>query len=285
MLGARRNITDLDDPLVQAHADELEEQEIRSVRVSPLSTVQLAVSVTPGAPGGPADDLPFQAIVVCTDSNGDLTPTEWMVEYRRAIDLPAVRCVFVSGSACANFATGLDVARGMVASGVAEAVLLVTVDKILSGTRYPPISMTVFSDGAASCMVTATPEPGSFRLLGSATEQWFDDDPGELVHARTILNAMRSAGYRAASGPVDTIGHMVTPNFGKATRQLLAMAIPGQIRPHSGLVSTVGHCFASDVPLNLRDLVQTGLLSDGETVLAAASSATMLSAMVFEYTD
>jgi 3-oxoacyl-[acyl-carrier-protein] synthase III len=222
---------------------------------------------------------------VCTDSVGDITPSEWLRDYQRATDLPSTRALFVSGSACANFATGVDVAHGLVASGAAESVLLVTVDKVQSGTRYPPISQTVFSDGAVSCLVTDAPGDETFRLLGSASEHWSGDSGGsDLVRARKILPAMRSATYRAAVGPVDHISHIVTPNFGKATRQLLAMAVPGSVsRLHTGLVAEVGHCFASDIPLNLRHLARSGQLTTGDAVLAAASSSNTLSAMVFEY--
>jgi 3-oxoacyl-[acyl-carrier-protein] synthase III len=284
--GARVDIRDLADAKVQANLDSLAQQGISGVRVSEESTAQLALGVTPGAPDGPASNVAFQAVVVCTDSIEDTTPTEWLVDFQDAAGLGATRAVFVSGSACGNFATGLDVSRGLIASGNADSVLLVLADKVLSGTRHPTLSMTVFSDAAVSCLVTAAPERPSFQLVATATETLPKPrhEPSELVHARTILTATRSAANRATSGRTSSIRHVVTPNFGTSTRELLAMAISiPSAHLYPGLVSENGHCFGADVPLNLSELTRSGLLADGHEVLAIASSSTTLSVMVFRY--
>ena len=287
-LGDRVGIGDLDDTEVRANLDLLREQGIANVRISSLSTADLALSVIPGAPGGPPAGPSFQAVVFCSDSVRDRTPAETVLHLRNGADLFSTQIVFVSGSACANLAVGLDVSRGLIAAGVADSVLLLTADTLLSGTRFPPISSTVFSDGAASCLVTARPVASSFRLLGTATENWpaIDDDGGELAAPRKLLTATRSAAGRATGGSLDGFHHLVTPNFGDSTRRLLAMAVPSSsLRPHPGVVSEVGHCFAADVLLNLHDLEHRRLINDGDKVLTIAASRQSLSVMTFQYCE
>src|SRR5205814_6534686 len=129
-LGDRVVIGDLDDAKVMENLDLLREQGIANVRVSTLSTADLALSVIPGAPGGPPPGPAFQAVVFCSDSVEDKSPTDTVLRLRNGAALFSAQVVFVSGSACANLGLGLDVSRGLIAAGVADSVLLVTADKV-----------------------------------------------------------------------------------------------------------------------------------------------------------
>ena len=286
-LGACVDVRDLDDPLVRSHADRLAEQGILSARVSPLGTTELTRAVLPGAPGFPAGSVAFDCLIVCTDSAPAEWVADWLIDLRSGAGLRTVRALFVSGESCGGFAAGVDVARGLIVSGSAGAVLVVTVDRIPEGTRFPPISTTVYSDGAVSCLVAAAPpRSSSFRLLGSATETWLPE-PGRadgMGAARTLTMAVRAATARVSGGSVERFRYLVTPNFGRSTRHLIGMAAAMPVdRLHSGDIGRTGHCFASDIPLNLAELEESGALDDGDEILAVTSSRHALSAMALRY--
>jgi 3-oxoacyl-[acyl-carrier-protein] synthase III len=281
-LGAEVTLEELDDPTLRANVATLKSQGFFGVRVSSLSTVELALAVMTEI--GLAS---FEAVVVCTDSLGETGPSDFVLDIQRAAHLDSTRTIFVSGGECANFVVGLDVATGLVATGAADPVLLVLVDRVIAGTRYTPVSDSAYSDGAVSCRVSATPGENSFRLMGSATETRLPRDAtwGDLADARTTLAAMRTAATRAMDddGSV-SVRHVITLNLGDRARQLIAMAAPVPSgRLYSDSVRKHAHCFGADIPLNLDDLASSRLLTDGDGVLALATSRHAFSATLFRY--
>jgi 3-oxoacyl-[acyl-carrier-protein] synthase III len=277
------DVGDLDDQGVRDNLDMLREQGYRQIRVAAGSTADLALAVTPGAPGGPGDGPAFDAVIVCTDAVEGQPPGDWSAAYQLAAGLESAPVFLVTGTACANFAAGLDAARGMIASGVAEDVLLVLVDRVVEGSRYTAISRSVYSDAAVSCLVSARPAAGSFRLLRTAIEirlprdgQW-----NELADARTTILAMSRAVKRAAGEfPVDGFDRVLTLNLGATARKLISMST--RVSPEhvfTGPVEELGHCFAADIPLNLRALQESGSLGADARILALASSRASLAAI------
>jgi 3-oxoacyl-[acyl-carrier-protein] synthase-3 len=285
--GAPVDLGDLDDQGVSDNLAMLREQGFRKVCVANGSTAELALAVTPGAPGGLAGAAEFDTVIICTDAVEGRPPGEWSSTYQLAAGLESASVLLVTGAACANFAAGLDAARGMIASGVAENVLLVMVDRLVEGSRYTAISRSVYSDAAVSCIVSARPAPGSFRLLRTATETRLPQDGewSELADARTTLLAMNRAAKRAAGDrPADRFDHVLTLNIGATARKLLSMAA----RVHeehvfTGPIGELGHCYAADIPLNLRALTESGTLGLDDYILALASSRSSLAAIVLAF--
>ncbi|MDJ0105739.1 hypothetical protein QM646_04945 [Rhodococcus erythropolis] len=276
-LGVRVRVRDLDDPMVRDNRGKLEKGSSTVVRVSDRKAAELAVAVILDS------DIGFQAVVVCTDSLDDDSPTDWVRKLRAAAGLHSIRTLLVSGAACANFAAGLEVARGLIFAGSAVSVLLVTTDKVSVGTRYQALGATVIGDGAVACMVTTNPGCGQFRMVDQATETWAGS-AGRLGHAKTMLTATRSAAKKVAGGDLAVVRHVVTPNFDRTTRQLLVMAASADSASlHPGLLSEVGHCFAADVPLNLHDLARSGVADRGHLVLTVSCGQDTVSVTVFEY--
>lgn len=277
------DLGDLDDHAVRENLGMLREQGYQQILVTAGSTTDLALAVTPGAPGGPADVPEFDTVIVCTDAVEGQPPGVWSSAYQFAAGLDFAPVFLVTGAACANFAPGLDAARGLIASGVAENVLLVTVERVVEGSRYTAISRSVYSDAAVSCLVSAHRAAGAFRLLGTAIEPRLtrDGEWNELADARTSVLAMNKAAKRAAGEqPLDSFDHLLTLNLGATARKLLAMStrLPSN-RVFTGPVAELGHCFAGDIPLNLRALQESGTLAQNARVLALASSRSALAAI------
>jgi len=284
-LGVPTPLRELATDVVDGQADLLRAQGYDLVRIAPCLTTELALSVTPGAPGGPATGASFDTIVLCSDSaDAGAAPGDWCLAFQRAAGLDGVRVLLVTGSACANFALGLEVAGSLIATRASACVLVVLADRIVEGTRYTAISRSVYSDGAVSCLVTAGGGAASYGVLGNATvTRAYDDDVVGLGDARSTVLAMRKAARRALGDRAGDVRHVVTLNLGEAARTLIAMAIPAaRGRLHPGTIDTVGHCFAADIALNLRELERAGL-ADGDVVLALASSRHALSAVALQF--
>lgn len=286
-IGEFIRISDLDDPQVSENISTLHEQGIFGARISKLPTARMARAVIPGVPGGTADEVSFQAMVFCCDTIEEGTPSEWMHGLLDGTDASSLPAIFVGGNRCTNFAVGFDVARGLIASRQADSVLVVTSDRVLSGTRHLPSSMTVFSDGAMACLVTCDPEGRpSYELIGAASEKWTSSGSERewLADARVTLSAMRSATQRITGGENGRFRHLVTPNFGKATRKMLAMAVgmpPEKL--YAGPVTTIGHCFSADIPMNMKHLDESSFIAEGDEIITVCSSRSLLSVVAFVY--
>jgi 3-oxoacyl-[acyl-carrier-protein] synthase-3 len=175
----------------------------------------------------------------------------------------------------------------MIASGVAENVLLVMVDRVVEGSRYTATSRSVYSDAAVSCLVSARPTRDSFQVLRTAIETRLprDGEWNELADARTTVLAMSRAVKRAAGeDPADGFDHVLTLNIGATARRLLSMTTRlSAERVFTGPIEELGHCFAADIPLNLRALHQSGAVAERTRILALASSRASLAAIALAF--
>jgi len=109
------------------------------------------------------------------------------------------------------------------------------------GQRYTAISRSWYSDAAVSCIVSARPAPGSFRLLRTAAETRLPQDGewSELADARTTLLAMNRAAKRAVGDrPADRFDHVLTLNIGATARKLLSMA--ARVQPEHAFTGPIG---------------------------------------------
>jgi 3-oxoacyl-[acyl-carrier-protein] synthase-3 len=177
---------------------------------------------------------------------------------------------------CVNLLAGLDVARALVTSGRHRTVLLITTDKVAPGADRMS-QFALFSDGAASCVVTAEAgtgddERGGFVLLGCATAQqtaeleWTSQISADL--ARQVTEALLDP-FGLKLGDIVALMHanlfkpvltMKERQAGFSAEQLYLDNIP-----------RLGHCFAADPVINLTDRTARGDVGLGRYCLLAAS--------------
>lgn len=218
------------------------------------------------------------AVVYCTDSPADRTPTEDLWDFLQHAGIPDHPAVVCGGSGCGNLGPGLAVARGLLSAGDSRDVLLVTTDRVVRGTRLVPDGLTVLSDSAASCRVTLDPPEIGFRITGLATLVQADTQrQGHgLAAARSLIAAVSDLVPRAFSGasrPSDECRYLLTGNYGTTPRSLLAMASGLDPSVHyAPRVSELGHCFSADMLIGLQDLIGSGGLRQGDQVMLIASS-------------
>ncbi len=287
VLGRQVSLRGLDDPEVEANLELLASEGVSGAGVSDSTSMELAAAITSSS-GGRAmvEGVEPNMVVVCTDTLEGLEPTGWMTRYQHLSRTELTTTLMVSGHACANFVVGLETCRSLIASGAADTVLLVTADRISSGTRYTALSKSVFSDGAAACLVSTEPAVGSLKVLHSGMQGQAAprDANGGMAEARATLLSMAAATSRAlGDGGMDGVRHVLSLNLGKTARALLAMAAsvpPDEVR--AGSAASLGHCFSADVLLGLEELLAEESCRPGDRILVLTSGRHVQSAISLE---
>jgi 3-oxoacyl-[acyl-carrier-protein] synthase III len=160
---------------------------------------------------------------------------------------------------CANLLAAISLATVLVEAGVHRDVLVVTTDRIAAAeTRVQKYAL--FSDGAASCVVSAQAHSGgAYEILATAAAR----DLGALHHDDEIsADLARSANDSLLAGTgleladIAAVMHanLVTPVVMMKERQ--AGFTAAQL--DAANISRFGHCFAADPLINLVDRGRLG---------------------------
>jgi 3-oxoacyl-[acyl-carrier-protein] synthase-3 len=184
-----------------------------------------------------------------------------------------VPCYGVQLNRCVNLLAGIDVARAFVTSGRYQRVLVITTDKVAGGADRMS-QFALFSDGAASCLVSAEPAGGAgcFELLGCATAQ----RTAELDWAHQISSDLAREVNEALLGPADLkLGDIAALLHANLYKPLVVMkerqAGFTAEQLYTANIGRIGHCFAADPLINLVDRVALGHVGVGGYCLLAAS--------------
>lgn len=202
-------------------------------------------------------------------------------ELVRELELWHVSPLGVTLSECGNFAAALRVASALVRSGEQDQVLLVTAD-VCPGpeARLIPPTVSVLSDGAASCIVSA--ERRGFEVLSvrqvSNHRVRFADPSTESVrvlryNAEGARRAARAAMVDAGVSPPD-LASLVPNNLTRSVLELFAAQceVPFD-RVYTARVAELGHVYACDAIINLDAAAPAGthlVLSNGTCTWGAA---------------
>lgn len=290
-LGDQILLEDADDEGLHHHLAALHEQGLKHCLVSECSVAGMAATSSRQTLAA-VPDAQVGAIVFCTDTAPELTPTCEGWDLLLKLGLPRTPVTLVGGSGCGNLAPGMSVARSLIMLDGLAAVLLVTSDRMRALTRYLDNGQTAMSDGAASCIVSSQPPPGpSFALRGQASS--FRADIGTVAVRRIIVaretveaieDTVRQAAEPLSLTPRD-FRYLLTGNYGRTARELLAESagVPAD-RVYCPKLDQTGHCFAADVIISLGSLLDTDMIDDGDHVLLLTASPRSWSAAVLRLT-
>ncbi|HEX3786045.1 MAG TPA: 3-oxoacyl-[acyl-carrier-protein] synthase III C-terminal domain-containing protein [Pseudonocardiaceae bacterium] len=209
------------------------------------------------------------------------------------IGLPAVRYLAVSGHGCGNLVPALLVVRDALSSGRHDRILLVFADRALDGERQMLSGLSVFSDGAAACMVTGEPEDAAgcqAKVTALTTRTQVEIGPEQLA-GQSLLTMVELATAAVADILRDTgcaradFGHVLFPNYRMGSQKFLttAMGLPPQ-QLLAGPVGELGHCFSADILITLAMYTASGRLRPGDRLLASATGTYSWSIMAVEIT-
>jgi 3-oxoacyl-[acyl-carrier-protein] synthase III len=218
--------------------------------------------------------IAIDALVLC--SNRIPGPAEghgqFVADVLTGIGLGDIPAYGVNLNRCVNLLAGIDVASAFVASGRYRRVLVITTDKVADDA--PRMSQfALFSDGAASCLITAEPgQSATFELLGRATAQdtatleWSNQISSDLARQ---VNDQLLAPHELKLGDLVALLHanLFTPLVVMKERQAGFSA--DQL--YLGNITRLGHCFAADPLINLVDRTELGQIPDGRHCLLVTS--------------
>jgi 3-oxoacyl-[acyl-carrier-protein] synthase-3 len=188
------------------------------------------------------------------------------------LGLDDIEFVGVALNQCANLLAGVRAAEAMVAGGRHRCVLVITTDRVEDErTRMQPFAL--FSDGAASCVVSATPRGRPvFVLLGSAVAT----DVRELGWAHELsanlaqrVNERLLPPHGLTEGDLDAVLHANVFKPIVMLKELQAGFRADQLDARN--IPRVGHCFAADPIINIADRYSAGELRPGGHYLLASS--------------
>lgn len=244
-----------------------------NVRVSERSLQELSVESakrTLGAAGvGPSA---VEALIFCStrvpgNSDGHGLFMETLIE---GIGLGDVPFYSQTMNRCTNLLNALDVADAFVRAGRYRSVLVVTADKIDDGERT--WAHALFSDAAASCLVTAEPLPGAFEMAAFASAQdassleWSKEISSDLARR---VNELLLEPLGMKLGDVGALMHLNVVKPLVMLKELQAGFSPAQLYTEN--IVRLGHCFGGDNLINLVDREAAGHVHEGGWYILAAS--------------
>lgn len=193
------------------------------------------------------------------------------------LGLGDIPCYGVTLNRCLNLLAALDLADALVMAGRYRRILVVTTDKAADEADRLS-NFALFSDGAASCLVTAdafdatdAADPG-YQLLGCATAQdtatldWSNEISADL--ARRVNDALLTP-HGLKVGDLTGLLHanLYLPLVVMKERQ--AGFGPAQL--YTANILRAGHSYAADPLINLVDRAGAGQFGPGSHLMLAAS--------------
>ncbi|QHI35469.1 hypothetical protein IMCC3317_08150 [Kordia antarctica] len=197
----------------------------------------------------------------------------------------------ISLSDCANIITGLQVGVSMIASGMANNVLLVCSDMITGEDEKRKVERdtSIFSDGAVSCILSK-PGNGDFDICSLINENlpslWamnseahkheYSMEKFKTIHriSRAILkeNMLTTA----------NIKKVFTSNYSLPTNKLF-VKMTG-CKADKGFYDNIGrfgHTLAGDILINLKNFYEDNTINSGDAFLSLVDSHSTCGAIVF----
>jgi 3-oxoacyl-[acyl-carrier-protein] synthase-3 len=279
-------LAELADPVVRDVADLLAEEGIECCRVAEATPVALAGTSATATLEASREDP--DAVIFCSDTPAAEPPGPAAWRLVADLGLAEVPVLRVGGGECGNLGLGLRVARSLLLAEGLGSVLVVTADRAVGDTRYLPESLTVLSDGAASCLVTAAPTRPGFVLRGlAATAKADARQAAGMGAARNTVGGIAQATRRLLTDTGTTperCRHLVMPNYGRSVRGVFAAATGvSRSAVRTPLARDGGHCFSADVLMTLDALGTGGELVAGDLLLLLVTGSRGWTVLLAEY--
>jgi 3-oxoacyl-[acyl-carrier-protein] synthase III len=174
---------------------------------------------------------------------------------------------------CTNLMAALDVAKAFVSSGRYRRILVITTDKVANEADRMA-SYALFSDGAASCIVTSDvgDDEDGYELIACATAQ----EASSLEWSKEISSDLSRQVNDHLLAPLDMklddVAGLMHSNIFKplvVMKERQAGFSAEQI--YIDNIVRLGHCFAADPVINLVDRAAAGQMQAGRYYILASS--------------
>lgn len=221
-------------------------------------------------------------LVLASTRFGDITPkdVQWLIA---KLGIKNAYPVGVTLSECANFIIALSVAVDALQQERYKNALVITVDKIQSGSsRIVPPDVSVASDSAASVILSA--EEGPYEVLGTQQhmiplqyETSAQEDFGRyLKTSASGLAEIANMTLAASGNKPEDLSWLVTNNYNTSVAALFAAQFRvDPSRVYMANISRYGHCFGADSLINLSHCTSENRPSADDLLCLLASGPNM----------
>jgi len=193
-----------------------------------------------------------------------------LCKFATALNLHHAEVIGVTFGRCTNLLKGMRIAQARIASGQSREILLVTSDSMASSEERLE-NFALFSDGAASCIITHNDDiRHGFDIITSSEQQDLKIIDNGLSSSLSIaVNQQLFSEAQITIGDVNRLFHtnVYLPLCNLYERQ--AGYIPEQLFTDN--IERIGHCFSADPLINLIDADASGQLPDQGIFQLAAS--------------
>lgn len=260
--GSTVRLDETKDVDIVQHVDELIAEGITSFALSDVPAVDLAFLSAEESLAGAGKEIGMAILISESAGEGAL----WKLLERLGLDYAVP--VQISGQGCANLGVAIEYARQSAFQNSWD-VLVIAADDV-GESRFQPLGMTVFSDMAASFIVSPLRPACGYRILASSN---LADANVARADAETAmrLSAERLHETLVGLGTSWEFDHVILPKFGASTRTFLSLAL-GIDQSTVRIPSTSGHAFASDGIIALAELLASDDFKDGQEVLQIGTS-------------
>lgn len=226
-------------------------------------------------------------------------PVNPLHEVCRELGLGHALAFTVTHQSCASGLLAIDMAGRLLAAdapdgqdGAEPLALILSGEKAFTREAQVFADTTVFGEGAAACLVSASGARDRVLAYASSVRGDFDSDTGandarlQREYRPSLAGVMRRA-LDEAGVPLGDIRVVLPHNVNLVTwqRMCLLLEFPRE-RVVLDNIPTSGHVFCADVFANYKTACERGLLQPGDRYLAAAVGAgggATFAAMVFEH--
>ncbi|MCX8957634.1 beta-ketoacyl-[acyl-carrier-protein] synthase family protein [Erwinia psidii] len=224
-----------------------------AVRETTTSFVQLAVEsaakTLAASPDRTADTVIFCSSSLPADADEQ---TRLLCTFADALQLNQAEIIGVTLGRCTNLLKGLRLAQARIASGQSAEILLIASDYMADPQKRLE-NFALFSDGAASCLITHSndPRPG-FDILASAEKQ-------DLT---TLTEGLSAALAKAVNQQLFSATQMDITDISRLFHTNVYLPLCNLKERQAGYraeqlftdnIARIGHCFSADPLINLID--------------------------------
>jgi 3-oxoacyl-[acyl-carrier-protein] synthase III len=288
--GVSRSILDLGDPAIAELANP--EHGLACYRSSDQQIWELAGTACPETLAG----TPVPPDLLLYVSEHDRDARHALPRLVSKLGIPEIAYIHVSGHGCGNLGPALLFARNMLYSRAYDRVLLVVADRETDGDRSHIRGLSVFSDGAVSCLLTRD-------LIESAVTRFMLDAAATVTNIGSSITGRNAAGMcghevlsmaalaaKGAAAILEESGrgmrdfnHIVFNNYRITTQRFLCSAMGASLdQLLLGPIAEFAHCFSADILVTLDMYAESGQIKSGERVLACTNGLWSLSLLSAE---
>ena len=288
VLGKRVAFNQLADPIAQDIRTKLLNEGIEYVRVcndeswklATKSALKTLITLHKGTP---------DAVLYSSEDFKVSTPAKSLSCFLHSLDLLSLPAITMVGHGCGNLGPALRMAASLLSAEGWCKVLVAVADSAESEKRLNMSSLSILSDGAATCLVTKEPIGPSFRLLAVSTafSQLPNTQEPSFATARLTLKGVRNAVDNVCqklSWSRSDFTYVIVNNYSRTARKLISLG--AGINPTKLLranVGDIGHCFSADPLINLQQAERQKIFKHGDRLLLISNGANSWSAIVVEH--